>query len=341
MDEKTVGAEDGIHKAETNPEVTERDAARLDIDVLLDLVDERVQAMKSYLSDTSKKMDDEISGIKKKVQGNLARDFSEVMKTLDDEISEAAKLDDEGTASLKSMAQGIALINEFAKKAVVDIDFSSASTTKSNDAPAAVKRKGPRKKGMGGLLKAASKAADNPFASVETILSRLQAAEEKLDLFTDEEKTELSEKLSLARGTLENVSEERVKLNSRIESEKEKARKFGCEKLVVKFAEVVDNMDRAISVVDKTASGVTEDEHLKRLYNGVKETRSLLIEAFETHGIKRSDPTGQPFDPNLHMAVSTRSCAADEKENTVAEVMAPGYTLNGRVVRSAMVIVAQ
>jgi len=114
----------------------------------------------------------------------------------------------------------------------------------------------------------------------------------------------------------------------------DKARKFALDKFAAELLPVVDNLERAISSVDK------EDEGQKGLAEGVELTLQSMMSALDKFGIKVVDPQDQPFNPELHQAMSMQEIEG-VAPNTVIAVMQKGYELNGRLVRPAMVMVAK
>ena len=99
---------------------------------------------------------------------------------------------------------------------------------------------------------------------------------------------------------------------------------------------VADNLDRALGAVPKDAV----DPALAALRAGVEMTGRELIGVLERHGVKRVDPAGQKFDPNLHQAMFEVP-TAEHPPGTVVQVMQPGYVLHDRLLRAAMVGVAK
>ncbi len=77
-----------------------------------------------------------------------------------------------------------------------------------------------------------------------------------------------------------------------------------------------------------------------RLVEGMEATRRLLAKAFERAGMSVVDPQGQPFNPELHEAMTTQP-SAESAPGTVLAVVQKGYTLNGRLLRPARVVVAR
>ncbi|GAB5413137.1 MAG: nucleotide exchange factor GrpE [Congregibacter sp.] len=120
----------------------------------------------------------------------------------------------------------------------------------------------------------------------------------------------------------------------RAEQDVEKARKFALERFCGELLPVVDNLERAL----ESAAG--EDEVLKPIAEGVELTLKSFQDALKKFQIEAIDPHGEPFDPQLHQAMSMVE-SPDAEPNTVLTVMQKGYTLNGRLVRPAMVMVSK
>ena len=114
----------------------------------------------------------------------------------------------------------------------------------------------------------------------------------------------------------------------------EKARKFALEKFASEMLTTVDNLERALQSIDK------EDENNKSIIEGVELTLQGLITSLEKFGVKAVDPQDQPFNPELHQAMSMQE-VPDIAPNTVIAVMQKGYELNGRLIRPAMVMVSK
>jgi len=114
----------------------------------------------------------------------------------------------------------------------------------------------------------------------------------------------------------------------------EKARKFALEKFASEMLTSVDNLERAVGSIDK------EDDHQKALVEGVELTLQGLITSLDKFGVKAIDPQDQPFNPELHQAMSMQE-VPDVAPNTVIAVMQKGYELNGRLIRPAMVMVSK
>ena len=128
-------------------------------------------------------------------------------------------------------------------------------------------------------------------------------------------------------------------LRRRTEREIADARTYGVSAFARDIVAVADNMDRALGALD---AGLREkaDAGTKALLDGVELTERELLNVLEKHGVKKFEPLGEKFDPNLHQAMfelpdPTRIAG------TVAQVMQPGYTIGERVLRPALVAVAK
>jgi len=119
----------------------------------------------------------------------------------------------------------------------------------------------------------------------------------------------------------------------RAEQDVEKARKFALEKFVAELLPVADNLERAIAAGDK------EDEGQKVVLEGVALTYKSLLDTLKKFQVEAINPEGEPFNPELHQAMSMVP-NPDVEPNTVLNVFQKGYTLYGRLVRPAMVVVS-
>ena len=124
-------------------------------------------------------------------------------------------------------------------------------------------------------------------------------------------------------------------MRRRCEQDVERAHKFALEKFSSELLPVLDNLERALQAVNNA-----EDESVKTLYEGVELTLKGFLESLNKHNIEQLDPEGEPFDPQLHEAISL--VENDNVEpNTVLAVVQKGYVLNERVIRPAMVMVSE
>lgn len=150
----------------------------------------------------------------------------------------------------------------------------------------------------------------------------------------EDEIARLQEELAQARDSVLRAQAEAQNAKRRAEQEVERARKFALERFAGELLPVVDNLERAL----ESASG--DDEVVKPIAEGVDLTLKSFQNALQKYHIEAVDPQGEPFDPQLHQAMSQVE-NPDVEPNTVIAVMQKGYTLNGRLVRPAMVMVSK
>lgn len=121
----------------------------------------------------------------------------------------------------------------------------------------------------------------------------------------------------------------------RADQDVEKAHKFGQEKLVTDLLPVVDNLERAIdAVVD------IDSEALKSVLEGIELTLKSFQDTLARNSVETINPEGEPFNPQLHQAM-TMVESPNAEPNSVINVFQKGYTLHGRLIRPAMVVVSK
>lgn len=122
-------------------------------------------------------------------------------------------------------------------------------------------------------------------------------------------------------------------IQRRAERDVSNAHKYALEKFAGSLLDVVDNLERALGAVP------SEEPVLKALHEGVSLTHKLFVDTLKRFAVEPVDPVGAPFDPEQHQAVSMQPSPTAEP-NTVMAVFQKGYTLSGRLLRPAMVVVA-
>ena len=118
----------------------------------------------------------------------------------------------------------------------------------------------------------------------------------------------------------------------RAQREREEYVKYANEALVRDLVPVLDNLDRALEAARAAGQGGSVVE-------GVELIQRELLRVLEKTGVTRYSALGQRFDPTRHEAVARRVNVTEAPDTVVAEI-APGYLLNGRVLRPALVAVA-
>ena len=122
-------------------------------------------------------------------------------------------------------------------------------------------------------------------------------------------------------------------IKKRLVKEKEEFVKFAAEGILADLLPVLDNLDLAI----RHGQGVSG---CKDVLLGVEMTRKVFLDTLAQHGLEAFGQPGEPFDPNLHEAVSVEA-APGTPEGRVLAVQLKGYRLRGRLLRPAKVVVSQ
>lgn len=133
------------------------------------------------------------------------------------------------------------------------------------------------------------------------------------------------EKYVRAAAELENVRKRALR-------DVEKAHKFSLERFARELLAVRDSLELGL--------GADVEAGAEALLKGSQATLKLLVATMEQFGISQVDPHGEPFDPELHEAM-TMQPSAEVESGSVLSVFQKGYTLNGRLLRPALVVVAQ
>jgi len=123
----------------------------------------------------------------------------------------------------------------------------------------------------------------------------------------------------------------------RAEIDVEKAHKFALEKFVKELLPVADSLEKA---VESTEGQENAGEVVANIREGVEMTLTLFTNSLQKFNVKQLNPVGEPFDPQQHEAMSMVP-APDAEPNSVVAVVQKGYTLNDRLVRPAMVVIAK
>ena len=140
----------------------------------------------------------------------------------------------------------------------------------------------------------------------------------------------LQAKLAEAEANVLYVKAESENIRRRAQEEVEKTRKFALERFVGELLAVKDSLDAALLI---------ETTDVANYKDGMQLTTKQLASVFDKFSIVELNPLGEKFDPNLHQAISM--LASTEMSGTILTVLQKGYTLNERVLRPALVTVAQ
>jgi len=127
-------------------------------------------------------------------------------------------------------------------------------------------------------------------------------------------------------------------VRSRAKRDIDDTRQYAVQKFATDVVEAAENLRRGLSALPPHEPG--EPDIVTRLRDGLDGVERNFVNILERHGIHRSDPTGTPFDANLHQAMA-EAPSADHPAGTVMQAHTQAWTLNGRLLRPAMVVVAR
>jgi molecular chaperone GrpE len=146
----------------------------------------------------------------------------------------------------------------------------------------------------------------------------------------DDKIAELEAALQESKASVLYVKAEGENIRRRAMDDIDKARKFALEKFSNELLAVKDSLDAAVLI---------EATDVQSYKDGIEITIKQLASVFEKFNIAEVNPMGEKFDPNKHQAISMLEGAGEP--NTVTTVLQKGYTLNDRVLRPALVMVAK
>jgi molecular chaperone GrpE len=178
---------------------------------------------------------------------------------------------------------------------------------------------------------------DNNDELVEKRDPEVESANEEV---AEETMTEVSE-VDALKATLAETEDRLLRLQAELANiqkrntkERQDAAKYRSQSLAQELLPVMDSLERALEIE-------VEDEKSLNLKKGLEMVMNLFKEAFAKEGVTAIDPIGQPFDPNFHQSIQLQPAGEGQEPDTVVAVVQKGYALKERVLRPAMVIVAQ
>ena len=188
---------------------------------------------------------------------------------------------------------------------------------------------------------------DDPEKELRDAINEEPAEQPKSSRRPEEpsEPTELTaEEVEALRGQVQEYQEQMLRTHAemqnvrrRAEIDVEKAHKFAVEKFVKELLPVADSLEKA---VENTEGKEVSSELVATIREGAEMTLNLFMNSLRKFNVAQIDPVGEPFDPQHHEAMSMVP-APDAEPNSVVAVVQKGYTLNERLVRPAMVVVAK
>jgi len=157
----------------------------------------------------------------------------------------------------------------------------------------------------------------------------------------DEGEEPIEKQLAKAQETIKDYWEQMMRLRAEIDNNRkraerdlENAHKYALKNFVEELLPIIDSMEMG------QAAAVAENATLESIREGSTMTMNMFIQALERNGLEQIDPLGEKFDPEKHQAISMVE-GANAESNSVIEVMQKGFSLNDRLVRPAMVVVAK
>lgn len=160
--------------------------------------------------------------------------------------------------------------------------------------------------------------------------SIIQAKDQRIEVLEKElqiAKKNESEAMVRARAEIDNV-------RKRVEQDVEKAHKFALEKFSNELLPVIDNLERALEATDK------ENPEHKATVEGLELTLKSFLDTVKKFGIEVVGTENGQLNPDVHQAI-TMIESPDHQSGQIVNTIQKGYTLNGRLIRPAMVVVAK
>jgi len=155
-------------------------------------------------------------------------------------------------------------------------------------------------------------------------------AETEIEEATEVDPLEAAEtEIAELKDTVLRMHADMENLRKRTQREVADAHKFGVERFATALLDVVDNLERALEAEEGNEAAVRE---------GVQLTLNSWHEMMKNFQVERIDAVGNAFDPHLHEALT--QMPSDEAEGTVVAQHVAGYTLHGRLIRPAKVLVS-
>jgi molecular chaperone GrpE len=150
----------------------------------------------------------------------------------------------------------------------------------------------------------------------------------------DEELENALQEAGDARADMLRMQADMDNLRKRLVREHEKSRRRALERFMGDLLPVVDSLERGLEAAEDPAATV------EALKEGKELIRKMLAKAMGDHGLQVIDPVGEPFDPEIHEAM-TMLPSEEYEENIVMEVLQKGYRLYERLIRPAKVVVSR
>lgn len=157
----------------------------------------------------------------------------------------------------------------------------------------------------------------------------------------DVDNESLEEQLQQAQETIKDYWDQVVRMRAEVENNRkraerdvENAHKYALKNFVDSLLPVIDSMEMG------QAAANAENATLESIREGSELTMTMFAQVLERSGLQEINPLGEKFDPEKHQAISMVE-VPDATSNSIIEVMQKGFSLNDRLIRPAMVVVAK
>ena len=179
----------------------------------------------------------------------------------------------------------------------------------------------------------------------ETLPETLLAANDAAPSPADSPEQDAARRIAELESELEDMRDrwmrseaEIANVRARARREVDETRQYAVQKFATDIVEAAENLRRGLAALPPPDR--REPDIITRMREGFEGVERSFLATLERNGIKREDPTGTPFDPNLHQAMAEQP-SDQHPPGTVLQAWSSGWTLNGRLLRPAMVVVAK
>ena len=169
-----------------------------------------------------------------------------------------------------------------------------------------------------------------PGSSKPAFVAELEQQLQRLNRQVEEKDALLKEYAAKYASAAQEFDDGRVRLRREVSKDVDRETR----RVLASFLEVVDNLDRAIDAASAS-------EGASGLHKGVVMVRQQFLLTLDGYGVQPIDAAGEPFDPNLHDAVSMVPVTETDREGRVIDVVTPGYRVADEVLRPAKVTVGK
>ncbi len=127
-------------------------------------------------------------------------------------------------------------------------------------------------------------------------------------------------------------------LRTRTTRDVQEARAYATQKFARDVVEAAENLRRGLDAMP--GKSADEPDVLTKIRDGIEGVERAFLGILERNGVRREDPTGKPFDPEMHQAMAEQPAPPGVAPGSVVACWTPAWTLNGRLLKPAMVVVA-